>query len=203
MQRTGRLIGMVATAGAVLAALGVVGFLVVAPRVVGGAALTVLSGSMSPTIPVGSVVLIKPVDDLLGLEPGAVITYQTSPTERSLTTHRIVRFQPETEPPTYITKGDANRGEDIDPVPVGAIRGEVIAHVPYLGRLSAYLGGPRGPFLLMVIVAVGVIVTQGRKLVAALRDQDPDDEPGPPPPPEPPLEPTATVGSDTAERSRT
>ncbi len=153
-------------------AVAVVGFLVVAPRVTGGAALTVLSGSMSPTIPTGSVVLIRPVEDVLALRPGDVITYQNSPTERSLTTHRVVRFQPDTDPPSYITKGDANRGEDIDPVPVGAIRGEVVTHVPYLGRIADQLGGPRARYHLGLAIGVLVIATQAHRLIRALRETD-------------------------------
>ncbi len=72
---------------------------------------------MSPTIPQGSVVLIKPVEDLEAIEPGTVITFQKSPTERTLVTHRVVRFQPDTTPPSYITKGDANRGRGHRPGP--------------------------------------------------------------------------------------
>lgn len=160
----------------VLVAAFVVGFMVVAPRVLGGATLTVLSGSMSPTIPTGSLVLVEPVDDRDGIVPGTVITFQKSPTERTLVTHRVVRFQPDTTPPSYITKGDANPGEDIDPVPIGAIRGQVVTHVPYLGTVADRIGGSQGRYLLGLLIGTTVLVTQARRLVRALREPDLDED---------------------------
>lgn len=170
MQRLGHVIARLATVAAVGLATLIVGFTVLWPQLTGGTILTVLSGSMSPTIPTGSFVLIEPVDDVTSIAPGTVITYQTSPTERVLVTHRVVRYQPDTTPPTYVTKGDANPGEDIDPVPIGAIRGQVVAHVPYLGTVADRLGGPQGRYFLGLVIGTVVIVTQGRRLVRALRE---------------------------------
>lgn len=172
---TRRRLGSILSLLAVAIATAVVGLLVVVPRVTGGATLGVLTGSMSPAIPQGSLVLVRPVDDVLTIDPGTVITFQKSPSERVLVTHRVVEFQPDTTPPSYITKGDANRGADIDPVPVGAIRGEVIAHVPHLGGLADELGGPRGRYLVGLVIAAGVIVVQGRRLIRALREPDDHD----------------------------
>jgi signal peptidase len=42
--------------------VGALAVLTVVPRAVHGSALTVLTGSMTPTIPVGSVVVVRPVD---------------------------------------------------------------------------------------------------------------------------------------------
>ncbi len=50
---------LLALAGVVVAALVV---LVVSPAPLTGSAMTVLTGSMTPTIPVGSVVMVRPVD---------------------------------------------------------------------------------------------------------------------------------------------
>lgn len=173
MARVGRFLGTAAATAAVVLAVAVVGFLLVAPRVLGGATLTVLTGSMSPTIPPGSVVLIRPVEDPSALAPGDVITFQAAPTTRSLITHRVVRFQPDTTPPSYVTKGDANAGADIDPVPVGAIRGEVVTHVPYLGYAADRLGDPRTRYVIAMGIALTVVVVHGRRLVGALRDRNP------------------------------
>src|SRR3569833_203769 len=51
---------------------------IVLPRASNGAALTVLTGSMTPTIPVGSVVIVRPVDPQT-LEVGDIATYQVTP----------------------------------------------------------------------------------------------------------------------------
>lgn len=143
MRNTTRVLGNVVVTAVVLVVVGLIAILVVVPRVTGSVPLTVLSGSMEPTIPVGSVVLMKPVDPL-AVQPGDVITFQAAPGVKEVITHRVVRFQPDTTPPSFITKGDANTGEDIEPVPVGAVRGEVWFHVPYVGNVSELVQGPRG-----------------------------------------------------------
>ena len=63
--------------------------LIVVPRVSGGVRSTVLSGSMRPTVPEGSVVVVRDVaaDDL---RVGDVITYQLRSGDPTLVTHRIV-----------------------------------------------------------------------------------------------------------------
>ena len=48
---------------------------IVLPRAAHGVALTVVTGSMTPEIPVGSVVLVRPVDPRT-LKPGDIATYQ-------------------------------------------------------------------------------------------------------------------------------
>jgi len=155
--RIGRSAAGAATTVAALAIVATFTLLVALPRVTGGAALTVLTGSMSPTIPQGSVVLVRPVEDPLRLNSGDVITFQAAPGVEELVTHRVVRFQPDTTPPSFITKGDANRGEDIDPVPVGAVRGEVWFHVPHFGNVSEFVRGPRGWGLLAAFGGVMVL----------------------------------------------
>jgi signal peptidase I len=67
---SGRLAGW-ALAAAVLLTVTVV---MVLPRATSGFAMTVLTGSMSPEIPVGSVVLVRPVDAET-LHVGDVATY--------------------------------------------------------------------------------------------------------------------------------
>lgn len=198
-----RIAGRAATALTVLVAIVAVGFLIVAPRLIGGASLAVLTGSMSPAIPAGSVVLIRPVEDPSAIPPGTVVTFQKSPAERVLITHRVVRYQPDTTPPSYITKGDANRGEDVDPVAVGAIRGEVVRHVPHLGRLSSWLGGPRGPYLFGLALGVLFIIAQARRLVAAIKGPDLTGRTDAPPPDQvdtPPLVPAGPVRDGFSRR---
>lgn len=159
MRIAARVVKAVISTIVVLAGLGLVALLVVVPRATGSTALTVLTGSMTPSIPSGSVVLVKPVDPLT-LQPGDVITFQTEPGVQRFVTHRVVRFQADTTPPSYVTKGDANRGEDVDAVPIGAIRGEVWIHVPYVGQVSDQFRTPAG-YLVLSGVAI-LLVVAGR-----------------------------------------
>jgi signal peptidase len=140
----------------IVLAAAAVAVLVVIPRATHGAALTVLTGSMTPGIPVGSVVVDRPVDPRT-LEVGDIATYQKSPGVDEYITHRIVAIHPETTPITFTFKGDANRGADITPVPATAIRGQVWFHVPYIGAIRDGLQshGTRGLVLAVVLVGLG------------------------------------------------
>lgn len=104
--------------------------------------LTVLSSSMAPTYPGGSLLFIRhtPVEDL---RVGDVITYET-PTDGRVVTHRIHAVVEPGPEPLIITKGDA-----LDEPDPWAVRIEVpkvwrtIGGVPHLGRLVLALRSPR------------------------------------------------------------
>lgn len=134
-----------------LVALAVVAILMIIPQATGGAALTILSGSMTPTYPVGSVVVVQPVPPE-AIEVGDVITYATAD---SLTTHRVAEIgESEEGTLTFTTKGDANRGADKEPVAAEAVRGRVLFHVPHLGRLRDVVSSPLGLGAIAVLVTV-------------------------------------------------
>ena len=72
--------------GASLAAL-VVGVLL--PRMAGATPYTVLTGSMTPNLPPGTLVVVRPVDaGTIGTD--SVITYQLASGEPEVVTHRVV-----------------------------------------------------------------------------------------------------------------
>jgi len=71
---------------------------------------TVLSGSMAPGMPVGSVAVLVPVDPA-DVGVGDVITYQ-SPIDRQVVTHRVVEVVESGPNPVLRTKGDANASAD-------------------------------------------------------------------------------------------
>lgn len=146
--------------------------LTVLPRLIDGAALNVLTGSMTPEVPVGSVVLLRPVDPN-SLRVGDVATYQVAPDSKALITHRVLAIDENRGKPQFTFKGDANRGPDSRPVPAAAIRGKVWFHVPYLGSLRDGLGGRGGLTLAAALLLAGYAVSQ---IGAGLRERK---EPGP------------------------
>lgn len=172
MSATVRIVTRLLVSIVLLAGVALVGLLVVLPRVTGTVPLTVYTGSMEPTIQTGALVLIEPVDPAT-LQPGDVITYQVAPGVEQYITHRIVRLQPDTTPPSFVTKGDNNPGEDLDPVPVGAVRGEVWFDVPYVGRASELVSGRRG--IAVLAVGGGVLLT-GHLVSRAFRRADEDED---------------------------
>jgi signal peptidase len=166
-------LALLAFALLVLASITIVAVL---PRATNGSALTVLTGSMTPGIPVGSIVMVRPVDPQT-LDVGDIATYQVKPDEDTFITHRITKIHQTDKGLTFTFKGDANRGPDLDDVPAGAIRGEVWFHVPYLGTIRDGLHGKGGITLVAMILLAGYALTQ---LSGGLRERKRNgDEPDP------------------------
>ena len=103
--------------------------------------LLVLSGSMEPVLPTGSLLIV----DLKNKEPseGDVITYRLS---GKLITHRLVRD----EGSRLITRGDNNPIDDPSPVLKKQIVGSVCLCIPMLGYIISCFGRA-GLFLPAVI----------------------------------------------------
>ena len=153
----GRLLALVVL-GLLLAAITVV---VLVPRATHGQAMTVLTGSMTPGIPVGSIVVVRPVDPGT-LQVGDVATYQKDKGGDTFVTHRVVDIDTSTRPTTYIFKGDANRGPDLEPIVPDRIIGEVWFHVPHLGTIRDGLAGPGGVTLIGILLLGGYTASQIR-----------------------------------------
>lgn len=124
--------------------LGAVGLLVVAvalPRVVGGGAYTVLTGSMRPGLPPGTLVVTRPVEPA-EVRIGDVVTYQLESGEATVATHRVVGLgQSMQGERTFTTRGDANGAVDPEPVRAVQVRGRLWYAVPYVGHVNSYLTG--------------------------------------------------------------
>lgn len=117
---------------------------------------TVLTGSMRPTMPEGSVIVITPVA-VSQLRVDDVITYRIPVEDRRIVTHRIVEIvEPGTEP-VVRTKGDANNAPDPW---VARLKGDQAwraeLSVPKVGYLLAALRHP-AVFRLTVLVAPALL----------------------------------------------
>lgn len=84
---------------------------------------TVMSGSMEPTIPAGSLVIVKkaPLETIVN---GDIITF---PQGASLVTHRVINVAAD----SVMTQGDNNNTADAEPVT--AVLGKVVMHIPKIG----------------------------------------------------------------------
>lgn len=106
--------------------------------VLGYQSLTVVSGSMVPTLGVGSVVIdevISPGD----ARPGDIVTFKDPLHPRQLT-HRLQRVRVEGDTFYMTTLGDANDVPEHWSVPRTGHIGRVVAHLPKLGYARAWLG---------------------------------------------------------------
>lgn len=122
----------------------------------------VLSGSMEPAIPVGSLVLIKPVNTE-SLRVGDVICYRFS--DEILITHRIIEITSN----GIITKGDANDEQDLKLVQSNNIVGSVVLTIPFVGFLGSLIQSPLGLLFLLFIPGVIFILLEIKGIYAELK----------------------------------
>ena len=116
-------------------------------RLVGLQPYVVLSGSMEPTYPVGSLIYVQKVDPHI-LQVGDPITYMVS--DNTVVTHRIIQvLEDETEPGTvrFFTQGDANDIPDAVSVHYRNVLGKPVFSLPYLGYVSNYIQNPPGTYV--------------------------------------------------------
>lgn len=156
---------------ATLAAVGVALLLplttfLVSAWLLGWQLVSVQTGSMAPTYPVGSLLVVGDVDPA-DVEPGAAIVFQDPRDGSRLVTHRVVSVLPGS-PPAFVTKGDANAAQDSTPVGPELVRGQVLWSVTVLGGFMDWLQWPRS--LVLVIVPAVLLVLQGRGRPRAARE---------------------------------
>ena len=121
------------------------------PRFLGYQAYAVLSGSMEPAIPTGSVVYVETAA-ARDLEPDEIIAFYS---HGSVVTHRLVQNQYFRE--ELVTKGDANAKEDINPVPYSDLIGRVKYHIPVVGEYMMFFNEPLTKLYLLILAACGVL----------------------------------------------
>lgn len=122
------------------------------PRMLGYEIYTVVSESMEPTIPLGSLVYAKR-EDPKEMLPGDIVVFYRSGME---VTHRVVENDVEEE--ELITKGDANDQEDIMPVAYRDFIGRVKRHVPFDSRLLILYGTQDGKISLLCYAVSGLLL---------------------------------------------
>jgi signal peptidase len=114
----------------------------------------VLSGSMEPTIHVGSIVISKPSEKYA---PNDVITFKNAEDLRLNITHRVVETSESNGVTQYITKGDANNARDAVPVDHLLVRGKVLFSVPLLGYPISFAKTQTG-FLLLIVIPATILI---------------------------------------------
>lgn len=155
---------------AVLVALTVLVLTVVIPRLAGGNAYTVLTSSMEPTLPPGTLIIIRPVPPS-DLAVGDVITYQIESGKPAVVTHRIIGVgYAASGEVTAQTQGDGSGAPDQQDVRAVQIRGKLWYAIPYLGYVNTWLTGQVRLVLLGVII-VGLVGYALWMFVSAARDR--------------------------------
>ncbi len=127
--------------------------ILVGPKLFGCNTYAVISGSMEPEIPVGSIVCSQKVE-FADLKENDIISYQVS--SDTIVTHRIVSI--DNEKKQVITKGDANNVNDANPVPSSNIIGKVVFSLPLIGYISIYMQSMLGIVIICAIVFILILL---------------------------------------------
>lgn len=122
------------------------------PNFMGYEVYNVVSGSMEPTIPVGSIIYVKKVDPA-DIYSGDIIAFHSGD---SVIMHRVT--QNKVVEGTFTTKGDANNGEDMNDVPYKDLIGLVVRHIPILGQLLILFGSTFGRICMVCFAACGALL---------------------------------------------
>ena len=96
-------------------------------------AYAIRSGSMVPTLPVGSLVIDRdtpPID----LSPGDIVTFKDPQLGEQLVTHRIVQMIHVDNTMDVVTRGDANLSTEQWSAPLSTKLGRVVDDIPQFGR---------------------------------------------------------------------
>lgn len=100
-------------------------------------AIAVASGSMSPNIHKGDVVIIEKIDKKYDkLKKGQVIAYKY---DNIVIVHRLIRILKDGDKYYFYTKGDANLTEDNWTVDADSVIGVVNYKIPYIGLPTVWL----------------------------------------------------------------
>ena len=108
----------------------------------------VRSGSMTPAIKTGDLIITGPVNDPVSgeLKPRTVITYERN---KELVFHRIQSIDGE----ILVTQGDAVEDPDPWQVTLSDVRGIYLFKIPCVGYLTNFIRTKVGWFLMIIIPA--------------------------------------------------
>lgn len=121
------------------------------PMPFGVGAAIVLTGSMEPTLSAGDLIIVRQQTEVA---VGDIVVYQNG---GSLVVHRVIRLEGD----SITTQGDANNAHD-EPIPLSAVKGEVLFRIPYVGSLVSLIKSPVGT-VCIIAAAIALVEIPHRK----------------------------------------
>lgn len=132
------------------------GTILTVPRLLGVEYRAVASGSMEPTISVGAIVIVIPVDPST-IHVGDAITFMSPETPGMVVTHRVIEVIQLRDSLGFRTQGDANKDVDLVAVSAQNVLGRAPYYVPYVGHLTQFVRTRKG-WIYLVVVPAGVLI---------------------------------------------
>jgi signal peptidase I len=126
------------------------------PQVLGGTSMVVQSGSMTPAIRTGDVVVVRsiaPAEAAIG----DIVTFKDPAGGDRLLVHRVRAISRSGDEVEVITKGDANTTQERWKVAADGTIGTVAYRVPALGFAVGWIGSPGGRIGLVIVPALLLI----------------------------------------------
>jgi signal peptidase I len=165
-----RWIGTALGAALLLLVVAIAALVIVVPKLTGAVPLTVLTNSMSPGLPPGTLLIVEPVD-FDDIAVGDVITYQVRSGDPTVITHRVIGETVGGEGDRrLILQGDNNAEADPDPVREAQVQARLWYSVPLLGWVNSAVGGEERTWIVSLI-AGALFAYAAWMLVSALLDR--------------------------------
>jgi signal peptidase I len=133
-------------------------FAAAAPQLLGFRSFTVRSGSMTPAIETGDVVVTKPISPLAA-RIGDVVTFVDPEGTGKLFSHRVQSVRAAGDEVAFVTRGDANTSTERWRVPAGGSIGRVAYRIPKIGYALSWIDS--GPARLALIAIPALLLLWG------------------------------------------
>lgn len=127
------------------------------PLAFGDRSMVVRSGSMTPAIRTGDVVVVHPIAPTEA-KVGDIVTFQDPGSSGRLLVHRVRAMEQRADQVSFTTQGDANSTREHWKVPVDGTVGTVLYRVPKLGFAVNQISSPAGRIGLMIVPAMLLLV---------------------------------------------
>ncbi|MDJ0338570.1 signal peptidase I [Cryobacterium sp. PH31-O1] len=172
-------LGVYLSGALLLLVLALFALLVIVPKVMGATPLTVLTSSMEPRLPPGTLIVVGPVntDDLV---IGDVATYQMHSGQPEVITHRIIAISSSTDGSrSFQFQGDNNSLPDAELVQSAQIQGRLWYSVPWIGLVNNIVNGTSRalivPAVAVVLLSYSIVMLFGGIRAARKRPSDVSD----------------------------
>ena len=142
-----------------------------APEMFGYSMLRVVSGSMEPEIPTGSLIWVKTCEPS-EVEEGDVISFYSRDVsiQGQINTHRVIAVEFDGAEYQFETKGDANLNADSFAVYGSDVIGKVVHVSSILGKLAALVGSRVGLLVIVVIPLAIIFIINLKEVKKAYKD---------------------------------
>lgn len=147
-----------------------------APSIAGYTLFRITTGSMEPTYPVDTLVLVKKTDPSR-IQTGDVISFYSSDPalDGAVNTHRVTGVQTDGTHWSYKTKGDANNVEDAYGTGETELIGKVTGSSLFLGKLARLIVNPL-LFIPVILIPLAAMLVGNTIKTVKLAKQIAEDE---------------------------